>query len=57
VSLATLTPWIVFLAVVGVLLAIDFGVAGRRDGAMTTRNALAWSVVWIGAGLSFSLVV
>jgi tellurite resistance protein TerC len=51
-----LTPWIVFVVAVAVLLTIDLGVLGRR-GPMSTRTALAWSGVWIGLGLSFSLAV
>jgi tellurite resistance protein TerC len=56
-TIAEMTPWIAFLAVVAALLAIDLGVLGRRGATMTTRSALAWSGVWIALGLSFSLAV
>ncbi len=56
-TLAELTPWIVFLVGVTALLIVDLGVVGRRGEIMSTRSALAWSAVWIAFGLSFSLAV
>jgi tellurite resistance protein TerC len=56
-TLADLTPWIVFLVGVAALLILDIGVLSRRSEIMTTRSALAWSAVWISLGLSFSLAV
>jgi len=56
-TLAQLTPWIVFLGGVAALLILDIGVLGRRSETMTTRSALIWSAVWISLGLSFSLAV
>jgi len=56
-TLAELTPWIVFLVGVTALLIVDLGVVGRRGEIMSTRSALAWSAVWISFGLSFSLAV
>ena len=52
-----LVPWVVFVAAVATLLVIDLGVLGRRGEAMSTKTALAWSAMWIGLGLSFSLAV
>ena len=56
-TLAEVTPWVVFLVGVAVLLIVDLGVVGRRGETMPTRTALAWSAVWISFGLSFSLAV
>ena len=56
-TIAQLTPWVVFLVGVAALLILDIGVLGRRNETMTTRNALIWSAVWISLGLSFSLAV
>ena len=56
-TVAQLTPWIVFLGGVAALLILDIGVLGRRSETMTTRSALIWSAVWISLGLSFSLAV
>lgn len=50
-------PWIVFAALIVTLLVVDLGVLGRRGQVMTPRTALAWSALWIGFGLSFSLAV
>ena len=52
-----LVPWVVFIVAVLALLTLDLGVLGRRQAVMSTRRALAWSAVWIGLGLSFSLAV
>jgi tellurite resistance protein TerC len=56
-TLAELTPWIVFLVGVTALLILDIGVVGRRSETMSTRTALIWSAIWISLGLSFSLAV
>jgi tellurite resistance protein TerC len=56
-TVAQLTPWVVFLVGVAALLILDIGVLSRRSETMTTRSALIWSAVWISLGLSFSLAV
>jgi hypothetical protein len=56
-TVAQLTPWVVFLVGVAALLTLDIGVLSRRNETMTTRSALIWSAVWISLGLSFSLAV
>ncbi len=56
-TVGELTPWVVFLVTVAILLIVDLGVVGRRGEVMSTRKALAWSAVWIGFGLAFSLAV
>ena len=56
-TVAELTPWVVFLVGVAALLILDIGVLGRRSETMTTRSALAWSAIWVSLGLSFSLAV
>ena len=56
-TVAELTPWVVFLVGVAALLILDIGVLSRRSETMTTRNALLWSAGWISLGLAFSLAV
>ncbi len=56
-TVAQVTPWVVFLVGVTALLILDVGVLGRRSETMTTRSALIWSAIWISLGLSFSLAV
>lgn len=49
------TPWLWagFIAFVLMMLALDLGVFHRRPHAIGTREALAWSVVWIALALAF----
>jgi len=56
-TVAELTPWVVFLVGVAALLILDIGVLSRRSEIMSTRSALLWSAMWIALGLSFSLAV
>ncbi len=49
--------WILFGAVVALLLGLDLMVFHRHSGREGTRRALAWSAFWIALGLGFSLVV
>jgi tellurite resistance protein TerC len=49
--------WLVFAAVVVVLLSLDLAVFHRHSRHESTRRALAWSAVYVGLGLGFSLVV
>lgn len=52
-----ITAWILFLAFVGVLLALDLGVFHRRAHVVGFREALGWSAVWMTLGLAFAGVV
>ena len=49
-----LLPWIGFLALVIGLLAIDLGVFHRKAHAVSRREALTWSAVWISLALAFN---
>jgi tellurite resistance protein TerC len=52
--------WAIFAALVLAMLAADLGIfsaARRAEGEVTLRSAATWSALWIGLGLSFSLVV
>ncbi|MFN0095295.1 MAG: TerC family protein [Dehalococcoidia bacterium] len=52
-----LLPWILFLALVGAMLALDLGVFHRNAHAVTKKEALSWSVVWIGLAAVFNVGV
>jgi tellurite resistance protein TerC len=52
-----LTPWLLFLGLVAALLAIDLGIFHRTAHAVTRREALAWSVAWIGLAIVFNIGV
>lgn len=48
--------WIVFVVVLAILLFIDL-FSHRDDKHETRKNAITWSIVWIGFGLAFSLFI
>jgi tellurite resistance protein TerC len=52
-----LLVWILFLALVLVLLALDLGVFHRRAHAIALPEALRWSIVWTVVALAFGVVV
>jgi tellurite resistance protein TerC len=45
--------WAGFIAFVIAMLALDLGVFHRRDRPVRSREALVWSLVWIGLALVF----
>jgi TerC family integral membrane protein len=47
--------WVVFGAVVIVMLALDLGVFHRKAHVIGTREAAIWSAVWISVALLFNL--
>jgi tellurite resistance protein TerC len=49
--------WIAFIGFVVLMLALDLGVFHRNATVISVRQALAWSAVWIGMGLSFAVFV
>jgi tellurite resistance protein TerC len=49
--------YIVFVAFVIGLLALDLGVLNRRPHVIRVGEALGWSALWIGCGLLFSLAI
>lgn len=53
-SFVELLPWLGFLALIGGLLALDLGVFHRDAHEVKRREALVWSVVWIGLALVFN---
>jgi len=53
--LVELLPWILFLAFVLGMLALDLGVFHRNAHEIHRREALAWSAVWIGLAIAFNI--
>lgn len=49
--------WIGFNLFVLVMLALDLGVFHRKSHAVSTKEALTWSIVWITLSLVFSAVI
>ncbi len=57
-SLAQTWPWwLGFHVVVLVLIAIDLGAHHDEQGAMSKKEALGWSTLWIACSLAFCGVV
>jgi tellurite resistance protein TerC len=50
-------PWIGFILLVLLLLALDLGVFHRKDHVVGMKEALTWSAVWIGLALAFGMIV
>ncbi len=46
--------WIVFVALILLLLAIDLGFFHRKAHVVSAREGLAWSVVWMTLALAFA---
>jgi len=49
--------WIVFNLFVLAMLALDLGVFHRKSHAVSTKEALTWSIVWISLSLVFNAVI
>jgi tellurite resistance protein TerC len=49
--------WAGFVAFILLMLALDLGVFHRKAHAVTMKEALGWSALWIALGLSFSFFV
>ena len=52
-SIATPAHWAGFVGFVVAMLALDLGVLHRRARVVGSREALAWSGVWVGLALAF----
>ena len=56
-TIGTPVLWIGFVLFVVAMLALDLGVFHRKAHVVGFREALSWSVVWIGLALVFNAVV
>jgi tellurite resistance protein TerC len=50
-------PWVVFNLFILAMLALDLGVFHRKTHEVKIKEALIWSIVWIGLALLFNLGV
>jgi tellurite resistance protein TerC len=53
--LIDLAPWLLFLAFVAGMLALDLGVFHRHAHVVSRKEAAAWSAVWIGLAIVFNI--
>jgi tellurite resistance protein TerC len=51
------TLWVVFNAVIALMLAFDLGILSRKPHVISTKEAATWSAVWIAVSLTFNLLV
>ena len=51
------TAWVLFNVFVVAMLALDLGVIHRRAQALTLRQALAWSALWISIAVLFAVLL
>ena len=49
--------WIAFILFIMLMLAIDLGIFHRKTHAVSFKESLAWTVVWIGLAMLFCAVV
>jgi tellurite resistance protein TerC len=56
-TVASPAAWIGFAAIVAFMLAIDLGIFHRKAHDVTTREALAWTGVWVALALAFNGLV
>jgi tellurite resistance protein TerC len=49
--------WVVFLAAIGVFLALDLGVFNRHAHVISTREALGWTALWVSLAVAFGVGV
>jgi tellurite resistance protein TerC len=49
--------WVGFNVFVLLMLALDLGVFHRKAHAVSTKEALTWSIVWISLSLAFNAVI
>lgn len=54
VTVGTPLLWIGFLVLILAMLALDLGVLNRRPHVIAPREALRWSILWIGVALAFN---
>jgi tellurite resistance protein TerC len=49
--------WLIFNLFILAAIALDLGVLHRRPHKMETREAITWTLVWVGLSLAFGLAV
>jgi hypothetical protein len=53
----TLPAWIAFLTFVVALVLLDLGVFHRKTHAISLREAMIWTCIWVAMALIFNIVV
>ena len=49
--------WAGFIVLIFILLALDLGILNRKDHVIGTREALAWTALWITLAMFFNIAI
>ena len=49
--------WVLFIAAVLLVLALDLGVFHRKAHVVSVKEALTWSLIWLTLGMSFAVFI
>jgi tellurite resistance protein TerC len=49
--------WVGFIALIGLLLALDLGVFNRKAHVVSMQEAFRWTTVWVSVSLLFSIFI
>ncbi len=49
--------WVVFIAIILIFLALDLGVFNRNPHVISTKEATAWTAIWVSISFLFSGVI
>ena len=52
-----MTVWILFFAMVFVILALDLGIFNKTPHIITSKEASKWTAIWVSLSLAFSGVI
>lgn len=49
--------WIIFFAIIAILLALDLGVFHKSNEAVSMKNSLIWTGIWVSLALLFGIAI
>jgi len=49
--------WIIFLLFIALMLALDLGVFHRKAHAISFKESLLWTMVWVGLAMTFNVII
>lgn len=49
--------WIIFFAIIAILLALDLGVFHKNNEAISMKNSLIWTGIWVSLALLFGIAI
>lgn len=52
---SSLTLWLSFATVIGIMFVLDLGIFNRKSHAISFREALAWTIAWVSLAMGFNV--